>query len=132
MAVRIPPSVAGKRLVVQAGSDQVGVLEMNRWASPVADEVRTALSSGLALQVRVMDPHDLPHDGRRLIYRVAVNAQQFDTWCGSHVPIDAVWMVHTTDDRQLLTCRNIVQKNVSAGISDVIEGHRRTLEALAS
>ncbi|MBE3034588.1 MAG: membrane integrity-associated transporter subunit PqiC [Actinobacteria bacterium] len=132
VAVRVPPSVAGRRLVVQAGSGQVDVLEMDRWASPVADEIRAALSSGLALQIRAMDLHGLPYDGRRPVYRVAVDVQRFDAWRGSHVLIDAVWTMRTADDRQLLTCRSVVQEVVSAGIDGVVEGHRRALKALAS
>ncbi|MBB0026351.1 membrane integrity-associated transporter subunit PqiC [Ralstonia pickettii] len=132
VAVRVPPSVAGRRLVVQAGSGQVDVLEMDRWASPVADEIRAALSSGLALQIRAMDLHGLPYDGRWPVYRVAVDVQRFDAWRGSHVLIDAVWTMRTAEDRQLLTCRSVVQEVVSAGIDGVVEGHRRALKALAS
>ncbi|CAG2150337.1 PqiC family protein [Ralstonia mannitolilytica] len=132
VSVRVPPSVAGRRLVVQAGSGQVDVLEMDRWASPVGDEIRAALSSGLALQTGTMDLHGLPYDGKRPIYRVAVDVQRFDAWRGSHVLIDAVWTIRTADDRQLLTCRSVVQEDVSAGIDGVVEGHRRALKALAS
>lgn len=130
--VRVPSSVAGRRLVVQAGSGQVDVLEMDRWASPVADEIRAALSSGLASQTGAMDLHGLPSDGKRPIYRVAVDVQRFDAWRGSHVLIDAVWTIRTAEDRQLLTCRSAVQEDVSAGIDGVVEGHRRALKALAS
>lgn len=132
VSVRVPPSVAGRRLVVRAGSGQVDVLEMDRWASPVADEIRAALSSGLASQTGAMDLHGLPSDGERPIYRVAVDVQRFDAWRGSHVLIDAVWTMRTADDRQLLTCRSVVREDVSAGIDGVVEGHRRALRALAS
>ena len=132
VSVRVPPSVAGRRLVVRAGSGQVDVLEMDRWASPVADEIRAALASGLALQTGAMDRHGLPSDEKRPIYRVAVDVQRFDAWRGSHVLIDAVWTMRTADDRQLLTCRSVVREDVSAGIDGVVEGHRRALKALAS
>lgn len=132
VSVRVPPSVAGRRLIVRAGSGQVDVLEMDRWASPVADEIRAALASGLASQARAMDLHGLPSDGKRPAYRVAVDVQRFDAWRGSHVLIDAVWTMRTSDDRQLLTCRSVVREDVSAGIDGVVEGHRRALKALAS
>lgn len=132
LPVRVPPSVAGRRLIVQAGSGQVDVLEMDRWASPVADEIRGALSSGLALQTGAIDLHGLPYDGRRPAYRVAVDIKRFDAWRGSHVLIDAVWSIRTMEDREVLTCRSVVREDVSPGIEGVVEGHRRALKALAS
>ncbi len=132
LPVRVPPSVAGRRLVVQGSSGQVDVLEMDRWASPVADEIRAALSSALVLQTGAMDVHGLPYDGKRPVYRVAVDVQRFESWRGSHVSIDAVWTIRTTDDRQVLTCRSVVREGVSAGIDGVIQGHRRALKTLAT
>ena len=132
LPVRVPPSVAGRRLVVQGSSGQVDVLEMDRWASPVADEIRAALSSALVLQTAAMDVHGLPYDGKRPVYRVAVEVQRFESWRGSHVSIDAVWTIRTADDHQVLTCRNVVREDVSADIDGVVQGHRRALKTLAS
>ncbi|MGM3276696.1 PqiC family protein [Ralstonia sp. 24A2] len=132
LPVRVPPSVAGRRLVVQTSSGQVDVLEMDRWASPVADEIRAALSSGMASQTRVMDLHGLPYDGKHPVYRVAVEVQRFESWRGSHVSVDAVWTIRTAEDRQVLTCRSVVREDVSAGIDGVVQGHRRALKTLAS
>ncbi|WP_199031666.1 PqiC family protein [Ralstonia sp. ASV6] len=132
LPVRVPPSVAGRRLVVQAGSGQVDVLETDRWASPVADEIRAALSAALAQQAGAMDVHGLPYDGKRPVYRVAVEVQRFDAWRGSHVSIDAVWTIRTAEDRQVLTCRSVVREDVSESIDGVVQGHRRALKALAS
>ena len=130
--VRVPPSVAGRRLVVQGNSGQVDVLEMDRWASPVADEIRAALSSALVLQTGAMDVHGLPYDGKRPVYRVAVEVQRLESWRGSHVSIDAVWTIRTAEDRQVLTCRSVVREDVSVGIDDLVQGHRRALKTLAS
>jgi len=132
LPVRVPPSVAGRRLVVQASSGQVDVLEMDRWASPVADEFRAALSAALVLQTGAVDLHGVPYDGKHPVYRVAAEVQRFESWRGSHVSIDAVWTIRTAEDRPVLTCRSVVREDVSAGIESVIQGHRRALKALAS
>jgi len=132
LPVRVPPSVAGRRLVVQRSSGQVDVLEMDRWASPLADEIRAALSSGLALRTSAVDPQGLLYGGKRPVYRVAVDVQRFDTWPGSHVLIDAVWTIRTAEDRPMLTCRSVVRENVPTGIDGVVQGQRSALNALAS
>lgn len=132
LPVRVPPSVAGRRLVVQGSAGQLDVLEMDRWASPVADEIRAALSSALVLQTGAMDVHGLPYDGKRPVYRVAVDVQRFESWRGSHISIDAVWTIRSAEDRHVLTCRSVVREDVSAGIDGVVQGHRRALKALAS
>lgn len=132
LPVRVPPSVAGRRLVVQRSSGQVDVLEMDRWASPLADEIRAALSSGLALRTSAVDLHGLPYGGKRPVYRVAVDVQRFDAWPGSHVLIDAVWTIRTAEDRPMLTCRSVVREVVPAGMDGVVQGQRRALNALAS
>lgn len=132
LPVRVPRAVADRRLVVQASAGQVEVLEMDRWASPAADEIRAALLAALAQQTGNMNRHGLEYDGKRPVYRVAVDVQRFDSWRGSHVLIDAVWTIWTADDRQVLTCRSVVRKDVPEGIDGLVQGHRRALKTLGS
>ncbi|HDR8857104.1 TPA: membrane integrity-associated transporter subunit PqiC [Burkholderia territorii] len=131
LAVRVPAPVAGSRLVVQTSPARVDILEEDRWASPVDDEIRTALSALITRRLNAVDVHRVPHDDNFPVYRVTVDVQRFESWPGSHVLIDAVWSVQATRGQQTLNCRSAIRENVANGNDALVAGHRLALEAIA-
>ncbi len=132
LAVHVPTPAAGTRLVVQTSATRVDILEDDRWASPVGDEIRGALSTLVTRQLNAVDVHGVPHDDSLLVYRVAVDVRRFESWPGSHVLIDVVWSMRPTRGQQTLTCRSMVRENVTEGNDALVDGHRRALEEIAS
>ncbi|GAU06765.1 membrane integrity-associated transporter subunit PqiC [Burkholderia stabilis] len=132
LAVHVPAPVAGSRLVVQTSPTRVDILEDDRWASPVGDEIRGALSILVTRQSNAVDVHGVPHDDNLPVYRVAIEIQRFESWPGSHVLIDAVWSVRQAHGQQTLTCHGVIRENVSEGNDALVDGHRRALEEIAS
>jgi uncharacterized lipoprotein YmbA len=130
--VKVPAAVAKSQLVVQVSVTQVKVLEDDRWASPLADEIRNALLGGVTRQVGALDgraavlTEDVP------VYQVSVDVQRFESWLGSHVFIDVVWSVRKSNDTQTLTCHSVVSQPVSAGYDPIVEGHRRALRRIGT
>ncbi|MFW6098852.1 MAG: PqiC family protein [bacterium] len=132
LAVRVPAPVAGSRLVVQVSPSQVALLEDDRWASSLSDEIRGALSAQVAGQSNTVDVHGIPHSDDVPVYRIAVDVQRFESWQGSHVLIDAVWSVRPAQSQQALICRAVIRKDVSLGNNAMVDGHRRALKDIAS
>ena len=121
---RCPP-VAGTRLVVQTGATRGDILEDDRWASPVGDEIRGALSTLVTRELNAVDVHGVLHDDSLLVYRIAVDVQSFESWPGSHVLIDAVWSMRPARGQQTLTCRSMIRESATKGNDALVDGHRR-------
>lgn len=132
VSVHVPASVAGSRLVVQVNPARVDVLEDDRWASPVSEEIRAALSTEVTQRSGALDVHGVPHPSELPVYRVTVSVQRFESWRDSHVLIDAVWSVQPARDQQTLTCRSVFREAVTGGSQGVVDGHRRALAKVAA
>ncbi|MFP3565007.1 membrane integrity-associated transporter subunit PqiC [Paraburkholderia sp. SIMBA_030] len=126
--VKVPVAVARSQLVVQLNAAQVKVLEDDRWASPLPDEIRNALLAALTRQASALDVHEVAPP----VYQVSVDVQRFESWPGSRALIDAVWSVRRSDDRETLTCHSIVSQPVSAGYNAVVDGHRQAIRRIAA
>jgi uncharacterized lipoprotein YmbA len=129
--VNMPSQVAKNQLVVQRSATQVDVLEQERWASLPGDEVRRALSGDLTQGLGTIDVYGTPHPDNVPVYRISVNVQRFESWPGSHALIDAVWSVHALRGDRVMTCRSVLDEPVGAGYEQLVEGHRRAVQALS-
>jgi uncharacterized protein len=129
--VDMPPQVMKPQLVVQNDSNQVRVLEHERWASLPGDEFRRALSGDLTRQLGTIDVYHSSSAKGVPVYRIGVNIQRFESWPGSRVLVDAVWSVRTQDTSALLTCRSILDESVGDGFDALVAGHRRAIEDLS-
>jgi uncharacterized lipoprotein YmbA len=132
LGVRVPAPVAGSRLVVQVSPSQIALLEDDRWASSLSEEIRGALSTQVARQSNALDVHGVPHGDDVPVYRIAVDVQRFESWQGSHILIDAVWSVRSAQVQQTLTCRSVIRKDVSGSNAAIVDGHRWALAKIAS
>ncbi|TCW76294.1 hypothetical protein C5O80_35705 [Burkholderia sp. SRS-46] len=131
-SVGVPEQVAKSQLVVQKNTAQVDVLELERWASPPADEIRRALSDDLAAQLGTIDVVNSASPAGVPVYRVSVNVQRFESWPGKRAAIDAVWSVRAVGTQAVMTCRTSVAEPVGDGYDALVAGHRRALDAIAT
>ena len=131
-SVGVPEQVAKSQLVVQKDSAQVDVLELERWASPPADEIRRALSDDLAAQLDTIDVVNSAYPPGTPVYRVSVNVQRFESWPGKRAAIDAVWSVRAVGTQTVMTCRTSVAEPVGSGYDALVAGHRRALDTIAT
>ena len=131
-SVSVPAEVARNQLVVRVGETQVHVLENERWASPLSDEIRTALSMAATQQLSDLDP---PHGTRKAetpVYHIAVDVRRFESWPGARVAVDALWSIRPSGEANgMLTCRSAVVEPVAAGYDALVDGHRRALTTIA-
>jgi len=130
--VKVPAGVARSQLVVQVNATQVNVLEDDRWASPLADEIHNALLAAVSRQSGAVDVHGMAHADNVAVYDVSVDVRRFETWPGSHVLIDAVWSVRPSNSQETMTCHSVVSRSVSAGYDAIVDGHRQALQRIAT
>lgn len=131
-SVSVPAQVARSQLVVRAGETQIQVLEDERWASPLTDEIRTALSIAATQQFNDFDTRGAKQNAEAPRYRVAVDVQRFESWPGARVVIDAIWTIRRAGETGAkLTCRSMIVEPVAAGYDALVDGHRLALTIIA-
>ncbi|MEX3843818.1 membrane integrity-associated transporter subunit PqiC [Paraburkholderia sp. BR10882] len=128
--VRVPAAVARSQLVVQVDATQVKVLEDDRWASSLPDELRYALIAGVSQQAGGAGAQTVMRDEDSPVYQVAVDVQRFESWPGSHVLVDVVWTVRTSPGADTLTCHSVVSEPVADGYQAIVVGHRHAIGAV--
>ncbi|MEZ0606748.1 membrane integrity-associated transporter subunit PqiC [Paraburkholderia sp. IW21] len=130
--VTVPSALARSQLVVQVNATQVKVLEDDRWASPLPDEIRTAVLATVTRQSGALDVHDMARTDNVPLYRISADVQRFETWPGSHVLIEAVWSIQPSNGQETMICRSIASQPVSAGYDAIADGHRQALQRMAT
>lgn len=130
--VKVPAAVARSQLVVHVDAAQVKVLEDDRWASSLADEIRSALIADVSREADTAGRGALVNGTDVPVYQIAVEVQRFESWPRSHVLVDVVWNVRRSDDAGALTCHSVVSEPVSDGYQAIVDGHRRAIAAIAS
>ncbi|RQS14604.1 hypothetical protein DIE07_04795 [Burkholderia sp. Bp9002] len=130
-AVHVAAPADGNRLVVQRGPERADILEQERWAAPLGDEIRGGLSTRVASEVGTIDVHRVARPDGAPVYRVMVDIQRIESWPASHVLLDATWSVSAGAGQRVLTCRSIVRSGASTGYDALVDAHRRALDALA-
>ncbi|MFM0514008.1 PqiC family protein [Paraburkholderia sp. RL17-373-BIF-A] len=130
--VTVPSALARTQLVVQVNATQVKVLEDDRWASPLADEIRTAVLATVTRQSGAVDVHGMARTDEVPLYRISVQVQRFETWPGSHVLIEAVWSIQSPNSQETMTCHSIASQPVTADYDAIADGHRQALQRIAT
>jgi uncharacterized lipoprotein YmbA len=130
--VTVPSAVARSQFVVQVNATQVNVLENDRWASPLADEIHNAMLAAVSRQSGAVDVHGIARADNVAVYDLSVDVRRFETWPGSYVLIDVVWTVRPSNSQETMTCHSVVSRSVSVGYDAVVDGHRQALQRIAT
>lgn len=130
--VGIPSEVAKPQLVVASQPGQVQIKETHRWAGPLDEQIRTALSQRLSRDLGAIDIYGTPRASGASVYRITVKVGQFESALDRRASIDAVWTVRRTPGDALMTCRTIASVAVGAGYDALVLGHRQAIDRLAT
>jgi uncharacterized lipoprotein YmbA len=131
LPVIVPAQTDVPQIVVRLGGDEVRPVETRRWAAPLADEIRSALSADLARTLNARDVHGLS-TAAIPAYRIAVRITRFDSSLGAYAAIDASWSVTVTArDTSGLTCSTSTREPVTPGYEALVAGHQRALGTVA-
>jgi uncharacterized protein len=97
--VSVPLAVDRPQMVVTLNSNQVRLDELNRWASPLANNVARVVAENLVSMLGT--PHViLSPQTANVDYRAAIEVQRFESGPGEAATLDAVWTVsHDADGR---------------------------------
>ena len=131
--VRTPPLLKRAELMVRTGPTEVTILENERWASPVNDEIKAALR--LELQRRLGRLSELRPDFIKLT--LDLDVQQLEAELGQYALLQASWSatLSTTDPRtggaRVTACTFQAEEKIRSGYAEIVEGYQREIAALA-
>jgi uncharacterized protein len=131
--VHTPPQLNRAELMVRTGPSEVTLLENERWASPVNDELEVALR--LELRRRLSRIGGLPAAYTRLT--LDIDVQHLEAELGRYALLEAFWRatLSSTGERSngapTTTCRFQANEKIEPGYAGMVEGYQREIGALA-
>ncbi len=132
LPVSIPPQVDHAQWAVRQPDDSLLLLEQDRWAAPLQDELRGAIVARLTARWGAVDVRGVAPP-QSTVWRVRVDVQRFESLPGREARIEAAWSVLSTQRGAVaLVCRSVLHEAVSqSSVAALADGHRRAVRRLA-
>jgi uncharacterized protein len=131
--VHTPPQLNRSELMVRTGPAEVTLLENERWASPVKDEIKDAVR--VELQRRLGRMTGLRPDFTKLTLDIEV--QHLEAELGRYALLEASWSATSSSTGRrsngapATTCTFQADEKIHAGYAGIVEGYQREVAALA-
>jgi uncharacterized lipoprotein YmbA len=132
LAVGIPAELDQAQMVVHQSDGSLAILDGERWAGPLADEIRAGLSSEISHDLGTQDVAGLPRPGDRPLVRIKVQVRRMDAWPGQRVQMDADWSIGVADEagNARLTCRGRFEQPASGSYVQLVQAQQAAIAAL--
>jgi uncharacterized protein len=131
--VHTPPQLNRAELMVRTGPIEVTLLENERWASPLKDEIKDALR--LELQ-RAFSRVGGLHDANTKV-TLDIDVHRLEAELGRHALLEASWSAtlsatgQPSNGARVATCAFQADEKILTGYAGLVEGYQREITALA-
>ncbi len=131
--VHTPPQVNRAELMVRTGPTEVTLLENERWASPVNEEIKDAVR--LELQRRLGRMTGLQRAFTKLT--LDIDVQHLEAEIGQYALLEASWRATLSatgppsTDARATSCTFRAEEKIHTGYTGIVEGYQREIAALA-
>lgn len=130
--VGVPAQADRQPFVLRRGS-AISLIENERWAAPLGEELRSAMSVRLSHALGTEDLGDQGFSSDTPVIRIRIDVRRFDAVLADHVAIDATWTIRSARDAGPdVVCSS--ERRVAAG-SDydaLVEGYQALLDGLSA
>ncbi|UPG86713.1 PqiC family protein [Luteibacter aegosomatis] len=127
--VNVPPQVDQPALVLRHGASGVSVMDGERWASSLGDEIRGALAADLSARLGTHDVHGLPLGKDTQVVRVQVDVRRFDSELGGNATLEAAWSVRGA--KASADCASHVTQPAGGNYDSLVAAHQQAVGQLA-
>jgi uncharacterized lipoprotein YmbA len=127
--IRVPAQVDQPQWLVQLSDDSMAVLEQERWASPLRDELQQALMEELIVQGAI-DARTQP--APTAVARVAIDVRRFDSLPGREARIQGSWTITGSDARNASRCEWLIREPAAGSFAALAAAHRRAVSRLGA
>lgn len=136
LPVGVPAQLDQAQMLVHE-ADGLLLLDNERWAGPLGDEIRGNLSAALMRDLRTQDVAGLTRPAGKPLLRIKVQVRRMEAWLGQQVQLEADWSIGVADDAAnaggaRLTCRGRFDQNAGAGYPGLVQAQKQALGALAA
>jgi uncharacterized lipoprotein YmbA len=131
--VHTPPQLNRSELMVRTGPTELTLLENERWASPVNDEIKDAVR--LELERRMGRMTELRPAFTKLT--LDIDVQHLEAELGRYALLEVSWSAilsatgQRSDGAQATTCTFQTEEKIPTGYAGMVEGYQREIAALA-
>ncbi len=131
--VHAPPQLNRTELMVRTGPTEVTLLENERWASPVNDEIKAAVR--LELQHRLGGTTGSHPSLTKLT--LDIDVQRLEAELGRHALLEASWRAtlpgagQPPSGARVTTCTFRADEEIHSGYAGMVAGYQREIAALA-
>jgi uncharacterized lipoprotein YmbA len=131
--VHIPPELNRSELMVRTGPTETTLLENERWASPMKDEINDAVR--LELLRRMGEMTGLPPSSTKLA--LDIDVRRLEAELGRSASLEASWRAKLSTVGQppgsarATSCAFHTQEKIDSGYAGMVEGYQREIAALA-
>lgn len=132
--VDVPSQVDQPQMMLRDAAGNVTPRYSDRWTSPLADEVRAALSDGLTRRLGVMDVRGVKPASGQPVWRVQVDVQRFDSIENEAAIVDATWRLRGINMPQARAsvCRSQIRVDTrETGVPGLAMAHQEALRILS-
>ena len=126
--IRLPAQVDQPQWLVRLPDETLASLEQERWASPLADELRQALLEQLSARFGVVEGRHVAPQAAAPV-GIALEFRRFDSIPGREARIEGVWTVAGASPGR---CDFLIRESAAAGMAELAAAHRRALARLAA
>jgi uncharacterized lipoprotein YmbA len=130
--VHLPAQLNRSQLMIRSGQAQLVLLENERWASPLNDEIGEAVR--LALQNRAAQMTESAALQSLVKLSVTIDVQRLEAELGRYAIIEASWGARASqasNDIIVTNCSFRAYEEIRGGYSEIAEGYQREVRALA-
>lgn len=132
LPVSVPAQVDHAQWVLRQPDDSLLLLEHDRWAAPLPDELRGALVEALAARWGATDVRSVAAPAPA-VWRLRVDVQRFESIPGREARLEAAWSLSGAPrGGAALVCRSAFREAVDGpGVPALAAAHRRAVVQLA-
>ncbi|MGC3964451.1 MAG: PqiC family protein [Rhodocyclaceae bacterium] len=129
--VTLPEGVDRFELVVRTADNRVDILDSDRWAEPLRQDIARVVADDLAQRLPAARIAAYPqYASRDAAYTVFIDVQRFESTTTT-ATLDARWTLRREDDKQTQYGRETISESITGGNAGLAAAHSRALGRLA-
>ncbi len=130
--VRVPERLNRAQLVVTDANGNVRLLDQSRWASPLPDELRDALSQQLQGNLGAVDTYQQGLADVEPVFRITTEVVRLEADPGQRAGATIAWTVRRLPDGKVLSGRTEADLPAPGQVDGMVGAYRQILATTAS
>ncbi len=134
LPIGLPEQLDQVQLVVRQGTSGVAMLDGERWAGSLGEELRHALSAELTSRLATRDIAGLVRPANKSVLRIKLLVRRLDSWPGQKLELEADWslsMAEAPENLRLL-CHGRFNEPATGSYPELVQAGQRAISALAA